>query len=334
MKRFFFITTLLAMLLNLALGQSTSITVATGQSKVKKETFVYSTKDGVELSLDKYVDDSIPYQGKRPVLIYVHGGGYATGSRTNALQIQYGKHFVAQGYVSVAINYRLGLKGKDKPDQPTVMRAVGMATQDLIAATAFILSKEKEWNIDPAKIITSGGSAGAIACLTAEYDICSNGEYAKALPKDFNYAGIISHAGAIIVKQDALNWQKTPCPMLLMHGSKDQLVPFNSYSLEGNLYAGSNTIHEQLTKINVPHWLYEEAGADHIVALTPLQHNFSEIDSFLDKFVMKGQRASVHTVWTSEKPVPLAEFMKIVPLYGIGWEKTDDEVNAQKEKNK
>ena len=296
------------------------------QSTVKKETMVYSTKDTIQLQLDKYVDNSVPYKSKRPVFIYVHGGGFATGSSINALQIQYCKHFTAQGFVAIAINYRLGLKDKNQPDEGTIMKAVAFASGDLIDATAFIISKANEWNIDTGKIIISGGSAGAITCLTAEYDICSGGQFSGGLPKGFNYAGIVSHAGAIIVHQDTLTWKKAPCPMLLMHGNKDQLVPFDTKSVSGDIYAGSNYIHNQFVKANIPHWLYEEAGADHIVALKPLQYNFGEIDAFIDKFVMKGQQSIVYTVWTDNKPDSMQDMMKVVPLYINGWGKTDEEV--------
>lgn len=297
------------------------------QSKIERETFTYSKKDGHELLLDKYVDYSIPYEGKRPVMIYVHGGGFSVGSRINALQIKYCKHFAAQGFVAFSIDYRLGVKPDVQADQPTILNAVSIANEDLIDATAFILSKAVEWNIDKNKIIISGGSAGAITCLQAEYEICSEGKFASRLPEGFNYAGVISQAGCVIVPQDTLVWKKKPCPILLMHGSKDQLVPFESYSISGNLYAGSNYIHKQFTEQKFSHWLYEEVGADHIVALKPLQYNFAEIDAFIAKMVMKGQHSIVHTIWADEIPDSMKDMFKVVPLYMTGWDKTDDEVN-------
>jgi hypothetical protein len=303
-----------------------ALTRVAAQSTVEKQTVVYSVKDTTHLRLDKYVDNSVAYKGKRPVIIYVHGGGFATGGRVNALQIKYLKHFTAQGFVAIGIDYRLGLANNKQPDQAAIMKAVSVADEDLIDATAYILSKANEWNIDTGKIIISGGSAGAITCLTTEYDICSDGPFSGRIPKGFNYAGVISQAGDVIVHQDTLTWKKQPCPMLLMHGSKDQAVMFNSASIEGNLYAGSNYIHNQFVKLNYPHWLYEEAGADHIVALKPLQYNFAEIDTFIDKFVMKGQQAIVHTIWGDFKPDSMQDMIKVVPLYIQGWDKTDDEV--------
>ena len=117
--------------------------------------------------------------------------------------------------------------------------------------------------------------------------------------------------------------------MLLMHGSKDDLVTINSTKLSGTLYAGSNYIHNQLEQMNVSHWFYEEIGADHIVALKPLQYNFGEIDTFIDKFVMKKTQSIVHTQWKDKTPGSMAKMSEIVPLYINGWEKTDEEVERK-----
>lgn len=299
------------------------------QNTVERKTFTYSVRDGKELLLDTYMDNSVAFEGKRPVMIYVHGGGFSNGSRINALQIRYLKHFAGKGFVAVGINYRLDIKEGAKPEEMTddyIMKAVNMACEDLFDATAFVIGKADEWNIDPGKIIISGGSAGAITCLTAEYLLCSGGRPSGTLPADFNYAGIISHAGCVIVPGDTLLWDKPACPILLMHGSVDNMVPFDSRPGSGIIYAGSNYIHKQFTVLNYSHWVYEEAGADHIVALKPLQHNFGETDTFIEKFVMQGKNAIVHTIWADEKPDSMSDMMKVVPWFIQGWNKTDDEM--------
>ena len=303
------------------------------QNTIEKEILVYATKDGQKLFLDKYVDSRTQFTGKRPVMIYVHGGGFSTGSSKNALQIKYNKHFAAQGFVSISINYRLSIKADTPFDRGKLSQAAALATEDLIDATAFVISKAKEWNIDTEKIIISGGSAGAITCLNAEYAIISQGKFAEKLPEDFNYAGVISHAGNVIVQQDTLDWKKIPCPMLLMHGSADQLVTFNSSKIGNTLFAGSNYLHKQFEKMNAPHWLYEEVDADHIVALKPLQYNFWEIDSFIQRFVLNKSNAIIYTQWKDKKPDSMTEMAAVVPLYMSGWEKTDEEVEQVQKKN-
>ncbi|WP_346860628.1 alpha/beta hydrolase [uncultured Draconibacterium sp.] len=305
-----------------------ALSSAVAQSKIEKETFVYSEKDGQELLLDKYVDNSIEYDGKRPVMIYVHGGGFATGSKINALQIKYNKHFAAQGFVSIAINYRLGLKDVEQPSPEIMTKAIHVSLEDLLTATAFIIEKADDWNIDTEKIMISGGSAGAITCLNAEYEICAERPLSKLVPAGFNYAGVVSQAGCVMIKEKTLEWKKTPCPILFMHGDKDMQVPFESMDMMGTFAAGSNYLHKQFVENDFAHWLYVEEGADHIVALKPLQYNFGEIDTFIDRFVMNGEHAIVRTYWKDEVPGSMAKMFDIVPLYMTGWEKTDEEVEA------
>lgn len=297
--------------------------------QIQKETLVYATKDGKELKLDKYIDDSQKTTTKRPVMIYVHGGGFSMGSSKNALQIKYNKHFAAQGFVSISINYRLGIPVGLPFDRDKLNKAAILSTEDLLDVTAFIISKAKEWNIDTEKIIISGGSAGAITCLNAEYAISTESTISKKLPQGFNYAGLISQAGNIITEQDTLVWKNKPCPMLLMHGTTDDLLPINFIKQAGTLHAGSNYIHQQLSQMNFPHWFYEEIGADHIVALKPLQYNFGEIDTFIDRFVMKKVQSIVHTQWQDKTPGSMAKMIDIVPLYMTGWEKTDEEMEKK-----
>lgn len=297
------------------------------QSNVDKETFIYAKKDTLSLKLDKYEDKSITSNAKKPVIIYVHGGGFATGSRVNALQITYAKYFARKGFVSILIDYRLGLTNKTDPGEKLILDAVNSAVLDLVDATSFLISKENEWNIDLTKVIISGGSAGAITCLTTEYDLSNKGSLTKTLPEEFRYAGVISHAGAVIVTQDSLIWKRKPAPMLLFHGDKDQLVPFEKLKVENDLYAGSNYLHKQFQDAKISHWLYQEVGSDHIVALKPLQYNFSEIDNFIENYVFKEKELFQHTLWESKEKESMQDLMKVVPLYILGWNKTDDEVN-------
>ena len=197
------------------------ITAVSAQSTVTRETVLYAVKDTTHVYLDKYVDNGVPYKGKRPVFIYVHGGGFATGSRINALQTQYCKHFAAAGFVVISIDYRLGLANNKQPDEEAVMKAVSLGYGDLIDATAFIISKANEWNIDTGKIIISGGIAGAVACLMAEYDICSGDSFQVSFPKGlimpelFLMQAVLLHARTHLPGKSTMShavnaWQRRP----------------------------------------------------------------------------------------------------------------------------
>lgn len=289
--------------------------------KYNKETFTYKVIDGEELKLDKIIDLSVKNKRKKPIFMYIHGGEFTTGSRINVLQQRYCKHYASQGYTSFLLDYRLSLKCETAEE---IVNCVKISVEDLIDATNYILNKATEWNLDVNKFIITGGSAGAIICLTTEYEIVNDYPYTKKLSSNFNYAGVISHAGAVIEWGENLKWKRKPCPLMLMHGTNDSQVPFNTQLDDGMIIAGSNYIHNQLKEMNVSHYFYVEDEADHIVALKPMQYNLDEIDTFLKKFVWNETDAIVHQLWKDKVPGSMSKMNEIVPLYINGWDRNDD----------
>ena len=78
----------------------------------------YDTVDGVSpnlLSLDIYVPDGIEFP--TAVVIYVHGGGWHGGDKSN-LRLK-DEFFTEQGYILVSLNYRLS------PSCPTLRSHIG-----------------------------------------------------------------------------------------------------------------------------------------------------------------------------------------------------------------
>lgn len=53
--------------------------------KYIEDTFTYKVIDGKEFKLDKIADLSRKSNGRSPVFLYVHGGGFITDSRINIL---------------------------------------------------------------------------------------------------------------------------------------------------------------------------------------------------------------------------------------------------------
>jgi acetyl esterase/lipase len=84
--------------------------------------------------------------GPFPVLIYLHGGGWATGSYRGPSEFD---DAASRGYVYAHIGYRLS--GSDKaPAQ----------IQDVKAAIRFLRAHAAEYKLDPARIGVAGESAG------------------------------------------------------------------------------------------------------------------------------------------------------------------------------
>jgi acetyl esterase/lipase len=110
--------------------------------------------------------------GKRPLLIYVHGGSFIAGDKGSADCVDFCARFAKMGYTAVSVNYRLGtlmqfMQSKDYQMQ-TVMRSLA----DIKAAIRFFVADAKGNNIyrtDPARIFLGGYSAGAVAALHTAY---------------------------------------------------------------------------------------------------------------------------------------------------------------------
>jgi acetyl esterase/lipase len=107
-----------------------------------------------------YSNDSNPYHlmdvylpvgnGPFPAIIYVHGGGWTGGSRSN---FNYTAVFYAnRGIAGFAIDYTLSTQNKTAwPEN----------IQDVVESVRYIRENAKVWNIDPGRLAILGYSAGA-----------------------------------------------------------------------------------------------------------------------------------------------------------------------------
>ena len=312
------------------------LALVTSWAQVTRTTYDYAIKGADTLRLDIYLDQSLKTEGKRPVMIYMHGGAWSAGSRKNAAQEVYNRHFAELGFVSVSINYRLALAEGNTYGAKTLYDVIRIGNEDMVSATNFLLSMAEELNADTEAVLISGGSAGAICSLQLEYDLCNGKDYTKELPEGFNYAGIISQAGAIVMEGDTVKWEKSPCPILFIHGDNDGAVPFErnelvegSFEVHGEM-VGSKYLHEQLTQMDSPHWLYVQKGADHIMAMKALTDNLEECDKFYQSFVKEKRHSIVYTEWADAEPANMSsveEMIKYVPFYILGFGKYLDEID-------
>lgn len=113
--------------------------------------------------------------GKAPVLVWVHGGGYAVGSANEAV-LQSGA-FAASGIVEVTLNYRLGALGflhlDDAPDNRGLL--------DIIRALQWVRDNITSFGGDPARVTLAGRSAGGFAVATLMAMPEAQGLFSRAL---------------------------------------------------------------------------------------------------------------------------------------------------------
>jgi para-nitrobenzyl esterase len=100
---------------------------------------------------------------KRPVMVWVHGGGFVVGSSRNTFYD--GANLAAHGdVVVVSLNYRLGAWGfLDLEDAfgPAYAGSTNLALQDQLAALAWVQRNIAHFGGDPTNVTVFGESAGA-----------------------------------------------------------------------------------------------------------------------------------------------------------------------------
>lgn len=270
-------------------------TIAVALTAAAQTTHFYADRGDEKLYFDHY--PAVGVTGARPCVIFAFGGAFARGTKADKEYLPYFKALTEAGYDVVSIDYRKHLaKGIDtkglKGAVITMKNAVEYAAEDMLAATKVVLDNAAKWNIDPTKIIACGSSAGAITSLQAENMICNSDPRAAALG-EFNYAGVVSFAGAIFSVSGKPKWQKTPCPMLLFHGNADSNVPYNKASAMGVGFYGSQFLSKQFIKMGVPHWFYSAIYRNHSIAGDPMYVNLEEIVAFIERVVVKGQQLTI-----------------------------------------
>ncbi len=105
-------------------------------------------------SLDVYAEPG----ARRPLVVFLHGGGWRIGDKANAPHgAQKAAFFNAQGFAFASVNYRLS---------PAVMHPAHV--EDVAAALAWIYANADAQGFDRTRITVMGHSAGAhLAALVA-----------------------------------------------------------------------------------------------------------------------------------------------------------------------
>ncbi len=120
----------------------------------------------------------------RPVLVWIHGGGYRNGQ--GAVPWYNGTRFAANGdIVAVTINYRLGALGFTDLSR----FGAGFATSgvngilDQIAALEWVQDNIANFGGDPAKVAIAGESAGGFSVATLLGSPRASGLFRAAIPQ-------------------------------------------------------------------------------------------------------------------------------------------------------
>ncbi|QDT99755.1 prolyl oligopeptidase family serine peptidase [Gimesia aquarii] len=252
------------------------------QIRVNKDVS-YLGKERTE-KLDLYLPDPKFQKGPYPAIIVIHGGGWHGGDKAARREQNIGNSLAKAGYVCASINYQLAKKRSKFTDN--LKQVWPGHLQDCKTAVRFLRKHASQYQIDADHIGAIGGSAGGhlVAMLAV------TGNDPKLDPQE-PYAGFSSRIQAVIPMYGAhdlialaqsrdllssfseeeklLSQQASAVthvtnddpPFLILHGTKDTLVPVEQ----------SELLAAALKKGNIPVELLIIEGAPHSFHLQPKQ---------------------------------------------------------------
>ncbi len=215
---------------------------------------------------------------KRPLIIWMHGGGFRAGSKDDKGIKLWSNEFAKRGYVCAAINYTLskrtiifGISASE------LQKSAYYAVQDLKEAIAYFKLNADKYRIDTSKIILAGNSAGAIMALqTAFTNNVQLGEQVGLSKSDADLhsteftkvAAVVNFWGAIF----DIHWlENAKTPIVSVYGSNDGIIDPDH---KGTPMYGSIAIKRKSDEQKIPNAIKSFEGYSH-----ELQKHFNPIFS-------------------------------------------------------
>lgn len=187
----------------------------------------FARPDGFSLTLDAWRPDDAQVRG---AVILVHGGGWEAGDKRTYIGPWF-TTLTAAGIPWFTINYRLA------PRFPHPA-----AVEDIEAAVHYVRAHAREYQVDPDRIVLMGESAGghlaALAALRGKvkaaglvsfygiHDVAQWKIQRGELPRNIARYLPQATAAALIEASPITYVQRGQAPVLLVHGTADQGVPW------------------------------------------------------------------------------------------------------------
>ena len=254
--------------------------------EVRKTTHVYAQglfspswgsadEEPNDLLMDVYEPLDAPVD--RPLMMFIHGGGFFGGSRKGGAGEAFGEFFAARGFVAASIDYRLAkhhgsvptdwtqlVMGKyEKGRRSDQLLAMYPAARDAKAALRWLVAERERFGINPEYITVAGGSAGAYLAVMVgvsdkgdfldELDASSDPTLSSTNPGEIfevdtvlDFWGGAAHLDMLALIDGKNRFDANDPSLMIVHGTEDPVVPYTSAETLAEYYqtAGSDyTLH-------------------------------------------------------------------------------------------
>lgn len=197
---------------------------------------------------------------KRPLVVFIHGGGFQNGNRKISIAQRTINEFSKKGYVTASISYRLGIEAPKSNKE--YAEAMYRAQQDGRTAIRFLKANATKWGIDTSQVFVCGTSAGAMTSLALAY------MDEQEVPVEINKSkwgplegstenrdhsskvnGVMNLWGAMI----DYRWiNEGDVPLYNTAGTTDKTVPYDSSYAYHNFKYGPYILYQRCLEAGIP----------------------------------------------------------------------------------
>ena len=234
----------------------------------------YGSAMNIKGSSETLLMDLIFPQGdtmkKRPLVVFIHGGGFQNNSRKGSYSAMVCQGFAKRGFVTATIDYRLGIE--NQKSEVDYANALYRAQQDGRAAIRYLKKHAAQYGIDTNQVFLTGSSAGSKTAMAIAYmdeselpagiDIQKWGSLEGPGGEGFSSKvhGVMNAWGAMI----DFNWiKKGDAPLFNTSGTMDKTVAFDSsFGYHGFKYGGY-ILYQHCLSLGIPTAWRPFYGAGH-----------------------------------------------------------------------
>jgi hypothetical protein len=282
----------LLMLLFMKISTAQRFRSAVFQTVDSINAIAYGSAINIKGSAETLLMDLIFPQGdtmkKRPLVVFMHGGGFQNNSRKGSYSAMVCQGFAKRGFVTATIDYRLGIENQKSNDD--YANALYRAQQDGRAAIRYLKKYAAQYGIDTNQVFLTGSSAGSKTAMAIAYmdeselpagiDIQKWGSL-EGTGGSEGYSskvhGVMNAWGAMI----DFNWiKKGDAPLFNTSGTMDKTVAFDSsFGYHGFKYGGY-ILYQHCLSLGIPTRWRPFYGAGHT-----LDNNKAKQDSCFQSMV-------------------------------------------------